>query len=318
MTITRRELLTRGAKKRRWGMAIDLDRCTLCGSCTVACRQENNIPTAPADDEHKGALIEWISILWREPEEEGAFPEGMPFPCQHCANAPCVKVCPVGATFKSPEGITMQIWERCIGCRYCMVACPYGRRSFNWDEPRFDGTLAQMLNPDVATRPEGVVEKCTFCHHRIRDVKEQARAEGREPRDDELQRLREAARLLGLLPQHRHPLDVGAAVLLVGRHRRDVVLLAAGDRARAARAAAIEIDHHAPAALARAAREEVAAAEVAGHEISSAAMRTRVVHTAPAPLSAAGPGATRSSTLAPQPRAHRPNAVWPAPIGTAR
>ncbi|HTJ45693.1 MAG TPA: 4Fe-4S dicluster domain-containing protein [Kofleriaceae bacterium] len=174
---------------RRWGMAIDLDRCTLCGSCTVACRQENNIPTAPADDEHKGALIEWISILWREPEEEGAFPEGMPFPCQHCANAPCVKVCPVGATFKSPEGITMQIWERCIGCRYCMVACPYGRRSFNWDEPQWDGTLAQLLNPDVATRPEGVVEKCTFCHHRIRDVKERAAVEQRELTDEELQRL---------------------------------------------------------------------------------------------------------------------------------
>jgi menaquinone reductase, iron-sulfur cluster-binding subunit len=186
---SRRELLRGGAPRRRWGMVIDLDRCTLCNACCVACRQENNVPTAGSTDEERGALIEWISILWRQPDGEGALPEGLPFPCQHCANAPCVKVCPVGATYKSPEGITMQIWERCIGCRYCMVACPYGRRSFNWEEPRWDGTLAQLLNPDVATRPEGVVEKCTFCHHRIRDVEERARAEGRDVRDDEMQRL---------------------------------------------------------------------------------------------------------------------------------
>ncbi len=188
MTLTRRELL-RGAKKRRWGLAIDLDRCTLCGACTIACRQENNVPPSGPDEAREGAQIEWMSILWREGEDPEAFPEGMPFPCQHCANAPCVKVCPVGATYKSPEGITMQIWDRCIGCRYCMVACPYGRRSFNWEEPQWDGTLAQLLNPDVATRPGGVVEKCTFCHHRVRDLKERAEAEARPIKDEEVQRL---------------------------------------------------------------------------------------------------------------------------------
>lgn len=176
-------------RRRRWGMAIDLDRCTLCGSCTVACKEENNVPTVGSDPEHAGAQIEWMSILWQEPEQGGGLPTGMPFPCQHCAEAPCVKVCPVGATYKNADGITMQIWDRCIGCRYCMVACPYGRRSFNWEEPRWDGTLQQLLNPDVATRPGGVVEKCTFCHHRIRRVREQAAVEGRELRDDELQRL---------------------------------------------------------------------------------------------------------------------------------
>jgi molybdopterin-containing oxidoreductase family iron-sulfur binding subunit len=113
----------------------------------------------------------------------------MPFPCQHCAEAPCVKACPVGATYKSPNGITMQIWERCIGCRYCMVACPYGRRSFNWDEPHWDGTLVQLLNPDVATRPRGVVEKCTFCHHRIRRAEEEASIAGRAVTDQDVRRL---------------------------------------------------------------------------------------------------------------------------------
>jgi molybdopterin-containing oxidoreductase family iron-sulfur binding subunit len=113
----------------------------------------------------------------------------LPFPCQHCLDAPCVKACPVGATFKDDEGLTVQVWERCIGCRYCMVACPYSRRSFNWDEPKFEGSLVQMLNPDVATRPRGVVEKCTFCSHRINGVKEQAAIEKRPIRDAEVQRL---------------------------------------------------------------------------------------------------------------------------------
>ncbi|MBK9032513.1 MAG: 4Fe-4S dicluster domain-containing protein [Myxococcales bacterium] len=177
------------AHHRRWGMVIDLDRCTACGACSVACRQENNIPAFGPDDAHKGTHIEWMSMIWQDAPQEDGLPTAMPFPCQHCASAPCVKVCPVGATFKTPEGITMQIWERCIGCRYCMVACPYGRRSFNWDEPRWDGTLTQLLNPDVATRPHGVVEKCTFCYHRLRKVVTAAELEDRPVRDEDCQRL---------------------------------------------------------------------------------------------------------------------------------
>ena len=176
-------------RPRRWGMVIDLDRCTACGACQIACREENNIaPTGP-DAAHAGRQIEWMSIRWQEPEQPGGQPTAMPFPCQHCAEAPCVKACPVGATYKSPNGITMQIWERCIGCRYCMVACPYGRRSFNWDEPHWDGTLVQLLNPDVATRPKGVVEKCTFCHHRIRRAEEEASIAGRAVTDQDVRRL---------------------------------------------------------------------------------------------------------------------------------
>jgi molybdopterin-containing oxidoreductase family iron-sulfur binding subunit len=176
-------------KRRRWGMVIDLDRCTGCGACTIACRQENNIPVLGPELEHRGAHIEWISMLWQESDREGGMPTALPFPCQHCADAPCVKVCPVGATAQSPDGIVVQIWDRCIGCRYCMVACPYGRRSFNWKEPEWDGTLAQLLNPDVATRPGGVVEKCTFCHHRIRRVEQEAAIDRRDVTDEEMRRL---------------------------------------------------------------------------------------------------------------------------------
>lgn len=176
-------------RKYRWGMAIDLDRCTACGSCTVACREENNVPVVGPGDGNEGARPEWMSLLWREPESGHGLPEMLPFPCQHCEDAPCVTVCPVGATYRDEEGVVAQIWDRCIGCRYCMVACPYSRRSFNWEEPEWPGDLVQLLNPDVATRPKGVVEKCTFCHHRIQRKKEEAAMDGRTPNDDELRHL---------------------------------------------------------------------------------------------------------------------------------
>ena len=176
-------------KHRRWGMVIDLDRCSGCNACSVACRQENNIPTYGPDPTYAGARPEWMSMLWQEPETSTGLPSLLPLPCMHCADPPCVKVGPVGATYKDPDGFTMQIWDRCIGCRYCMVACPYSRRSFNWSEPQWTALEQQMLNPDVATRPKGVVEKCTFCHHRVRRAQEEARLAGRELTDAECQRL---------------------------------------------------------------------------------------------------------------------------------
>ena len=178
-----------GSKTHRWSMAIDLDRCSACGACTIACRQENNVPVLGPEPVNEGAHIEWMSMLWQESGEPGGLPEMLPFPCQHCETAPCTKVCPVGATYKDHEGITAQIWERCIGCRYCMAACPYSRRSFNWAKPEYPGTTQQYLNPDVATRSMGVVEKCTFCHHRIQDLKERAAVEGRDLTDEELKYL---------------------------------------------------------------------------------------------------------------------------------
>ena len=172
----------------RWGMAIDLDRCTGCGACVVACRTENNVPTLGPDPELRGAEITWMTLL--EPETpRGPSGDMLPLPCMQCDNPPCVKVCPVNATYQTAEGIVAQVWDRCIGCRYCQVACPYSRRYFNWVEPDRPESYLSALNPDVATRPKGVVEKCTFCTHRIRRVEEQARVEERTLEDRDVHRL---------------------------------------------------------------------------------------------------------------------------------
>jgi molybdopterin-containing oxidoreductase family iron-sulfur binding subunit len=178
-----------GKRRRRLGMVIDLDRCTACGACAVACAEENNVPVGRTGPDGKGMQIEWLSMLWREGESPHGLPEMLPFPCQHCNDAPCVKVCPVDATFKDEDGFVVQVTDRCIGCRYCVVACPYSRRFFNWEEPKWQGSLVQLLNPDVGTRPQGVVEKCSFCQHRFQDVKERAALDGRAPRDEELRHL---------------------------------------------------------------------------------------------------------------------------------
>ena len=172
----------------RWGMAIDLDRCTGCGACSVACRTENNIPLIGPEPELRGAEIQWMALL-EQPAQAERPGERLPLPCMHCDNPPCVKVCPVNATYQTDEGIVAQIWDRCIGCRYCEVACPYGRRYFNFIEPEWPESYTNYLNPDVATRPLGVVEKCTFCTHRIRRAKEEARVEERTLEDKDVQRL---------------------------------------------------------------------------------------------------------------------------------
>lgn len=176
--------------KHQWGMTIDLDRCTGCGGCVVACQVENNVaPMGPElSEETRG--IYWMDLITRV---EGEYPdlrsEIIPMPCMHCEDPPCVKVCPVGATYKTEEGITAQIWDRCIGCRYCQGACPYSRRQYNWAEPSWAESELSALNPDVATRPVGVIEKCTFCQHRIRAAKESARADERALTDADLRRL---------------------------------------------------------------------------------------------------------------------------------
>jgi molybdopterin-containing oxidoreductase family iron-sulfur binding subunit len=103
----------------------------------------------------------------------------------HCDHPPCVKVCPFGATYKSDEGINGQIYARCIGCRYCTTACPYTVRYFNWFPPDRPEPMDKSLNPDVSVRPRGVVEKCTFCHHRLIKARDQASFEGRAMRPGE-------------------------------------------------------------------------------------------------------------------------------------
>jgi molybdopterin-containing oxidoreductase family iron-sulfur binding subunit len=170
----------------KWGMTIDLDRCTACQACVTACQAENNLPPTGRLDAKRGRGFTWMEMI---PFREGEFPKLverlLPRPCLHCDNPPCVKVCPVGATFKNTEGIVGQIFSRCIGCRYCTTACPYTARYFNWHKPVWPEPMEAYLNPDVSVRPKGVVEKCTLCHHRLQNARDVARAEGRPLRPGE-------------------------------------------------------------------------------------------------------------------------------------
>ena len=174
------------AQTHRFGMAIDLDRCMRCQACVVACAAENNVPPLGPERAAVTRPIHWMDMLIpdgdRSDHELGQAPA--PIPCMHCDRPECVKVCPVGATYLSDDGVVSQIWDRCIGCRYCMAACPYGRRYFNWMEPVWPGGDPTLANPDVALRPAGVVEKCTLCQHRIRVVLERSRVDD-EPVADE-------------------------------------------------------------------------------------------------------------------------------------
>jgi molybdopterin-containing oxidoreductase family iron-sulfur binding subunit len=172
----------------RWGMVIDLDRCTACGACMAACHQENNLVAVGPEQTAAGRAFHWIEILPERLETKGGGNtiSFLPKPCVQCDDPPCVRVCPVHATYLSDEGIVAQIYARCIGCRYCMAACPYNAKVFNWYEPAWPGETRKAANPDVSLRPKGVVEKCTFCHHRILRARDAARAEGVELRDGDV------------------------------------------------------------------------------------------------------------------------------------
>ena len=171
-------------RPHRWGMVIDLDKCTGCQACVVACFAENNQPLPSPGAHREGRVIEWMKLL---PFQEGEYPyvrqRLLPIPCQHCDRPPCTPVCPVSATYKNPEGLVAQIYPRCIGCRYCVNACPYTCKFFNWSQAEWPAPMGQMLNPDVSLRPKGVVEKCTFCHHRLQRARELVQSERRPLRE---------------------------------------------------------------------------------------------------------------------------------------
>ena len=209
-----------GAAKRRWAMTIDLAKCTGCSACVTACYAENNIPTVGAswqgpvllpDRTGFGANItrsremSWIRLeryyeLDREPRDvkfDPAHPDFetrfIPMMCQHCGNAPCEPVCPVYATYHAPNGLNVQVYNRCVGTRYCSNNCPYKVRYYNWfgygDPSRsqyaFPEPLHWQLNPDVTVRQKGIMEKCTFCVQRIKEAEHRVALEGRELQPDE-------------------------------------------------------------------------------------------------------------------------------------
>jgi molybdopterin-containing oxidoreductase family iron-sulfur binding subunit len=168
----------------RWGMAIDVDRCTGCGACTAACYVENNVPVTSAADHLRGREMSWLRI---EPfYDEAGEVEFLPMLCQHCDSAPCEPVCPVYAAYHNPEGLNVQVYNRCIGTRYCSHNCPYKVRRFNWWTHEAEAPLDKLRNPDLSVRTKGMMEKCTFCIQRIRAAKELARDEGRPVRDGDV------------------------------------------------------------------------------------------------------------------------------------
>jgi Fe-S-cluster-containing dehydrogenase component len=171
----------------RWEMIIDLDRCTGCEACVVACHAENNIATVSPKEAARGRTMHWIHV---ERSWEGEYPNirvrFQPVLCQQCDAAPCEPVCPTYASYHNAEGLNAQVYNRCIGTRYCANACPYTARLFNWFNPVWDKPLNLQFNPDVSIREVGVMEKCTFCNQRITVAEIHASAENRELKDGEV------------------------------------------------------------------------------------------------------------------------------------
>ncbi|MCX7736835.1 MAG: 4Fe-4S dicluster domain-containing protein [Candidatus Kapabacteria bacterium] len=166
-------------KGQKWGMLIDLSKCIGCNSCVISCQFENNIPIVGKEEVQKGRIMHWIKIDRFDAKENSEI-YFEPMLCQHCENAPCESVCPVGATSHSPEGINEMTYNRCIGARFCMVNCPYNVRKFNYENyyEKVSSPLENMLNPEITIRMRGIAEKCTFCVHRINEMRIESKNKG--------------------------------------------------------------------------------------------------------------------------------------------
>ncbi len=171
----------------RWGMVIDLDKCTGCSACTVACYAENNLPIMDPYQIELSRQKNWIRVdrYW-----EGEYPniraKVIPMNCYQCGNAPCEPVCPVYAAYHTVDGLNGQVYQRCLGTRYCNAACPYKARLYNWYSPEWPEPLNKQLNTDISIRMAGMTDKCTFCVQRIREAKDNAKDEDRRVRDGEI------------------------------------------------------------------------------------------------------------------------------------